>query len=246
VARGVHLAVSADVVLTVSEAEEPLHMQPEPMIDPRYRTAGHTPDEVEAWAGRERKRREAWAAGPSEDEKDDRVRSWRRRAFLGLEESRLGPTREDIEAWAERERKRRAAWLAGPSESEKHDWARRARGSSRAGGEPGLGPSPEEVEDWARREAGRRREWLAGPSEEEKREFAAGRARAWEDLFAFPLDDPLSDAARRFFREAELAGKGTLFALTRTPGALWSYFVRAGRAFEEEFYQPPRKRRVPF
>jgi hypothetical protein len=211
-------------------------MQPEPMIDPRSRTAGPTPEEIEAWAERERKRRQAWAEGPSEEEKQDRAHRWRRRAMFGLEESRLGPTREDIESWAERERKRRAAWIAGPTEDEKRDWARRARGRGE------LAPSPDEVLDWARREQQRRRDWLAGPSEPEKADWARRQGRAWEGV----LEDDLSQTARRFFREAELAGKGSVFALTSAPAALWSYFVRAGRAFEEEFYQPARRRRVRF
>ena len=215
-------------------------MHPEPMIDPRHQAAGPTPEETAAWAERERKRRQAWAEGPSEEEKQDRARRWRRRALFGLEESRLGPTREDIESWADRERKRRAAWLAGPTGDEKHEWARRARGNGP------LAPSPDEVEDWARREQQRRRDWLAGPSKDEKREWALRQGRAWPDAVRLPLEDDLSETARRFFREAELAGKGSLFALTSAPAALWSYFVRAGRAFEEEFYQPARRRRVRF
>jgi hypothetical protein len=235
-ARGVHLARAARRIDHPVRPQEPEHMEPEPMIDPRREPAGPTPEEAEAWADRERKRRQAWAEGPSEEEKQERARSWRRRAMFGLEESRLGPTREDIESWAERERKRRAAWLAGPGEGEKREWARRAR----RGGE--LPPSPEEVDGWARREQERRREWLAGPSEDEKREWALRQGRAWEDAF----DTEVSETARRFFREAELAGKGSLFALSGAPAALWSYFVRAGRAFEEEFYQPPRRRRVRY
>jgi hypothetical protein len=221
-------------------------MQPEPMIDPRDRPAGPTPEETEAWAAREHKRREAWAAGPSEEEKEERARRWRRRAAFGLEESRLGPTREDIESWAERERKRRAAWLAGPTEDEKREWARssRARGLGLTGSS--LPPSPEETEEWARREQQRRREWLDGPSEQEKLDWARRQSGTWEGLMGLPLEHGFSEVAQRFFREAELAGKGSLFALTSAPAALWSYFVRAGRAFEEEFYQPARRRRVRF
>src|SRR5688500_10886156 len=123
-ARRVHLAGPAPSCNSRRGRAERGTMHPEPMSDPRYRPAGPTPEEVEAWAARERKRREAWAAGPSEEEKEDRARRWRRRAVFGLEESRLGPTREDVESWAEREQKRRAAWLAGPTPDEKRDWAR--------------------------------------------------------------------------------------------------------------------------
>jgi hypothetical protein len=220
-------------------------MQPEPMSDPRYRPAEPTPEEVEAWAAREHKRREVWAVGPSEEEKEDRARRWRRRAVFGLEESRLGPTREDIESWAERERKRRAAWLAGPTADEKRDWARSARGRGLGLSDSGLPPSPEEIEAWARRERQRRSEWLAGPTDAEKQDWAR-RQGGWADLGDLSLEQGFSGMAQRFFREAELAGKGSLFALSGAPGALWSYFVRAGRAFEEEFYQPARRRRVRF
>jgi hypothetical protein len=156
--------------------------------------------------------------------------------MFGLEESRLGPTPEDIESWAERERKRRAAWVAGPGEDEKREWARRIRGRGE------LPPSPDEIGEWARREQQRRRDWLAGPSEDEKQEWALRQGREQGDV----REGDLSETARRLFREAELAGKGSLFALTTAPAALWSYFVRAGRAFEEEFYQPARRRRVRF
>ena len=219
-------------------------MAPEPMIDPQGPPGGPTPEETEAWAAREHQRRQAWGAGPSEAEKQDHARRWRRRAAFGLEESRLGPTREEIDAWAEREQKRRAAWLAGPSDDEKREWARRSRVRGPAGAD--LPPTADEVEAWARREAQRRREWLAGPGEDEKRAWARRQGGGWDDLLGLPLEQGFSEAARLFFREAELAGKGSLFALTTAPAALWSYFVRAGRAFERELYQPPRRRRVPF
>ena len=99
-------------------------MSSEPHVDPRGRPLAPTPDEIEVWAAREHKRRAAWLAGPSEEEKQEWARRYRWRGALGLEESRLGPTREDIELWAEREHKRRQAWLEGPNAMEKHDWAR--------------------------------------------------------------------------------------------------------------------------
>jgi hypothetical protein len=84
-------------------------------------------EEVEEWAERERRRREAWLSGPSELEKRD----WARQQYHHRMESEdysepVTPiTDEEVEEWAERERKRRQAWLSGPSELEKRDWARR-------------------------------------------------------------------------------------------------------------------------
>jgi hypothetical protein len=82
-------------------------------------------EEIEEWAERERKRRQAWLQDPTEEEK----RAWAharrheaRSAEPGLATS--GPTGEEIEEWAERERKRRQAWLQGPTEEEKRAWAR--------------------------------------------------------------------------------------------------------------------------
>jgi hypothetical protein len=159
----------------------------------------------------------------------------------------LEPAPEEISAWAEREHRRREAWLAGPGEEEKRDWARdfRSRASRGPFGEP-VFPSPEEADEWAARENKRRQEWLGGPTEEEKERWARRQARGtWPD---WPLDLPagLSDAAQRLLREAELAGKGSFYALSRAPMMLWSYFVRAGRAFEQEFYQQPPRGRVRY
>ncbi len=214
--------------------------------DPRFDSFEPGPEEIAAWAQRERRRRQAWLAGPGEEEKQEWARRYRRRASIGLEESRLGPTREDVERWAEREHGRRQAWLAGPTQEDKRHWARElgSRGPRDPFGEP-IPPSPEEVELWAERERRRREEWAAGPTEEEKQRWARGdRPGLWGDWGLDP--GGLSDAARRFLREVELAGKGSLYALSRAPMTLWSYLVRAGRAFEQDFYQQPPRGRVRY
>jgi hypothetical protein len=162
----------------------------------------------------------------------------------------LAPTEEEIAAWAEREHKRRAAWLAGPTEEEKREWVRSHGLRARMGlAESDLPPSPEEADAWVERERGRRREWLAGPTEEEKREWARRQAGGLgRSLAELPLMQAgfLPEVAEQLFREAELAGKGYLYALASAPGSLWSYLLRAGRSFEQEFYQPPGRRRVRY
>jgi hypothetical protein len=215
--------------------------------DPRFQTLEPGPEEIAAWAEREHRRREAWLAGPGEEEQQEWARRYRRRASFGLEESRLGPTKEDVDRWAEREHVRRQAWLAGPTEEEKRRWARdfASRASRGPLGEP-LPPSAEEVKEWAAREKQRRQGWAAGPTEEEKEGWARREAQGvWAD-WSFDFPGGLSDAAQRFLREVELAGKGSLYALSRAPMMLWSYFVRAGRAFEQEFYQQPPRGRVRY
>jgi hypothetical protein len=177
-------------------------MDSESPADPRDEPLGPTPEEIDAWSSREHKRREAWLEGPTEEEKQDWARRYRRRTLTGVSESSLPPTAEDVAAWAAREGQRRREWLAGPSEEERRRWARRQAG--------GL------LSEWS--------EWMRPPSGE-------------SEMF---------DAAHRLLREAELAGKGSLYALSRAPMALWSYFVRAGEKFEEELSTQPRRRRVPF
>jgi len=218
-------------------------MSPDSSVDPRGRHLCPTQEEIDAWAEREHTRRTAWLAGPSEDEKLAWSRRYRWRARLGLEESRLGPSPADVDRWAEAEHKRRAAWLTGPSETEK---------LARAQSQPSTTEAPAEQEDdaaWAANETQRRQAWLAGPSEQEKREWAESQSRGiFDDLMSLPamIDADFADTAQHFLRDAELVGKGTLFELSRTPLRLWSHFIRAGRAFEEEFYQQPRRRRVRY
>ncbi len=227
-------------------------MDSESPADPRDEPLEPAPEEIDAWAVREHKRREAWMDGPTDAEKQDWARRYRYRALVGLAESRLPPSPEEIELWASRERKRREKWLEGPTEDEKQDRARRHRRRTVAGvSEPSLPPTAEEIEAWAAREAELRREWLAGPSEEEKRRWArrqaGGLLTEWSDWMRPPSgESELFDAAHRLLREAELAGRGSLYALSRAPLALWSYFVRAGEELEEELPREPRRRRVPF
>jgi hypothetical protein len=224
-------------------------MDSDPLRDPRYEPLPPTADEIAAWADAERKRREAWLAGPSEEEKAEWSRRYRRRAALGLAESRLPPSAEDVAEWAEREHKRRQAWIAGPAEDEKREWTRSYRRRARTGNEEAdRPPTPEEIEAWAEQERLRRQEWLAGPTPEERQRWIRREGGGlWADVLGLPvLETELFDNAHRFLREAELAGKGSFFALARAPMAMWSYFVRAGRRFEEEIYQQPPRGRVRF
>jgi hypothetical protein len=223
-------------------------MYSDPLRDPRYEPLQPTPEEVDAWASREHKRREAWLAGPTENEQDDWARRYRRRAALGFTESRLGPSGDDVAQWTEREHKRRQAWLAGPGEEEKREWARHGRRAFPGFSESELPPTQEEIDAWADQERRRRQAWLAGPLEDEKRRWIRRETGGLsEDMASAPLmETDLFNAADRLLREADLAAKGSLVALSRAPLALWSYFVRSGRVFEEELYQPTSRRRVRF
>ncbi|HJQ31320.1 MAG TPA: hypothetical protein VJ866_04025 [Pyrinomonadaceae bacterium] len=110
--------------------------EPTTSADPRRRRVSYveeevtsyppTRDDVEEWAERERRRRQAWLEGPSEEERHE----WARREYehRGGEGARaLWPADEEVKEWAERERRRRQAWLEGPSEEERREWARRER-----------------------------------------------------------------------------------------------------------------------
>jgi hypothetical protein len=226
-------------------------MKTEPQLDPRQRTLEPTQEETDAWADREHKRRAAWLTGPSDEEKHHWAQRYRRRAVFGLEESRLGPTRDEIDGWAAREHNRRQAWLAGPTDTEKQEWARgNWQDREAASAEAPLAPTAAEIEAWSARERQRRQDWLAGPSEEEKREWARQQGRGlFDDLLDLPgmaMGPDTSAAAQRLLRELELVGKGTLYALSRLPKSLWTYFVSAGEEFEQEFYQKPRRTRIRF
>jgi hypothetical protein len=221
----------------------------DPLRDPRYEPLEPTPDEVEAWASRERMRRQAWLAGPTQNEQDDWARRYRQRAALGFAESRLPPSDDEIAEWAQREHKRRQAWLEGPTEQEKREWARGSRRRRLTGfPESDLPPSEEEISAWAGRERARRRAWLEGPTEDEKQRWIRSeRGGMRGDVpSGHEIDSELLDVADRVLREADLATKGSLVALARAPFAIWSYLVRSGRRFENDFYQPPPQRRVRF
>jgi len=220
-------------------------MTAEPHEDPRDHPLPPTQEEIEAWGAREQRRRASWLAGPSAEEKQEWARRYRWRALLGLEESRLGPAPEDIDLWAEREHRRRAAWLAGPTEAEKQRWAHER--ADRA--EAAAPPTAEEIEAWSRCETQRRQQWLDGPSEAEKQRWAQRQSRSlFDELMSLPalLDADLGETGQRFLRDAELAGKGAVYALARVSRTLWSSFARAGRAFEDELYEQPRRRRVRY
>ena len=53
-----------------------------------------------------------------------------------------------------------------------------------------------------------------------------------------------SEAAHHVLRDAELAGKGALYLLSRAPLGVWSYFVRAGREFEQNLGPSSPRRRA--
>jgi hypothetical protein len=224
-------------------------MYSDPFGDPRYQRLQPTPEEVDAWAAREHKRREAWLRGPTEEEQRQWASRYRRRATLGFAESSLGPSREDTAEWTERERRRRQAWLEGPTEDEKRAWVRQYRWQGLSDRpESDLPPTEDEVDRWAEAETRRRHEWLAGPTDEEKRRWARrATGESWEGIPSpAAIGGELAAFADELMRESDLATKGVLSALSRAPFALWSYFVRAGRAFEDDIYQPPGRRRVRF
>jgi len=116
-----------------------------------------------------------------------------------------------VEAWAERERRRRQAWLDGPSEEEKERWARRQRRRRRS------------HDDWDDRPVDRRRD----DDDDED-------------------DEDLRDRADRLRREAILAAEGALDYAMRWPFRAWSHLVRAGRDWEDEDFQPRRRRRISY
>src|SRR3989442_9255913 len=144
-----------------------------------------TDEEVSEWADRERRRRQAWAAGPTEEEKlawaqhERQLRTFDPEYFgdpLGT-----GPTDDEVQEWAERETKRRKSWLAGPTEEDKRAWAleERRRDRSRKGvfQDFAVGPTDEEAKGWAEREQRRRQSWLEGPTDEEKSAWARRQRR---------------------------------------------------------------------
>ena len=225
-------------------------MYSDPLRDPRETPLRPTPEEVEEWAAREHKRREAWLSGPSQEEQDDWARRYQRRAALGLAETRLGPSAEDVTHWAAREHKRRQSWLSGPTDQEKRDWARRhLRRAFASSPESDLPPTQTEVEEWADRERRRRQAWLAGPTEDEKQRWSQRQTGGfWDDdePNQMRMESELVDSARRLAREVDLATKGSFDTLLRAPLAIWSYLLRSGRSFEDDLYQPPRRRRVRF
>jgi hypothetical protein len=110
-------------------------------------------------------------------------------------------------------------------------------------------PSPEDIATWAAREKQRRDQWAAGPGDEEKQEWARRQSTGFaDDLMRIPvmLESELPETARQYVREAQLASEGFVYAIARAPIAVWSYLVRAGRRFEEEVYDKPRRRRVRY
>ena len=103
----------------------------------------------------------------------------------------------------------------------------------------------DQVELWAQQERQRRQAWVAGPTDEEKRLWARRETPRFGPAVS-SVEADVREMADRWIRDADLAAKGTLHALSRLPFALWSSLVRSGRAFEDDFYEPPPRRRVRF
>ena len=218
----------------------------DPLNVPGYDPDQPTAEEVDAWASREHKRRQAWAVGPTPGEQEDWGRLYRWRAAIGLEESRLGPSPEEVADWAERERRRRQAWLAGPTDNEKRERLRYLEHRRPADSSPEPAALPEDmVEQWAQQERQRRQAWLAGPTEEEKVRWARRETPRFSGTMS-SVEADVRDMAGRWIRDADLAAKGTIHTLSRLPFAVWSYLLRSGRTFEDDFYEPPPRRRVRF
>ena len=94
-------------------------------VNSTYRSPSADVD-VDQWAQRERKRREAWLHGPTDQEKRD----YAQRLFDKARAS--GPANDEaaeyeVECWAQLEHKRRQEWIAGPSDEEKFEYIRNYR-----------------------------------------------------------------------------------------------------------------------
>jgi hypothetical protein len=221
-------------------------MDEELTVDPRTRRLAPTQEERDAWALAEQARRQAWMRGPTEFEKHEWFRQERRKAALGLGDSYVAPTSAEIEAWSERERRRRVAWLEGPSEKERHDWMRRhARRAEYDVADSDDPTAVNAVEEWAQREHQRRHAWLAGPTEQEKTEWARRQTENLAGRLQHGFESE-RELVSSILREAEVAGRGSIRALTRASAALWSYIVRAGESPERDSSAPPRRSRVPY
>lgn len=111
--------------------------------------------------------------------------------------------------------------------------------------------SATDIEKWTEREKARRRAWLEGPTEDEKEEWAAAERRRRRYLRARDHDyddEDLSEGRRiadRWQREVGLALAGLAGRIIDSPYSLLGNLVREGRQFEEEYFPPRRRRRVP-
>ena len=207
--------------------------------------------EIDAWAEREHKRRQAWLNGPGVVERLD----WAERHCRDIDATGGIDIEAEAEAWKEREHKRRQAWLNGPSEQERLEWARQHRRRSMGG--PVVAPTDDEVAAWAEHEGRRRRAWAEGPTEQEKIEWAREHSRSagtsippWSAFRASTFGEiPFDEAEEllgRWARQAELASKGLVYSLIETPLYFWSQWLDAGRRWEEGSYRPYRRARVRF
>ncbi len=221
-------------------------------------------DDLERWVERERNRRQAWAAGPTEAEKRDWATGECRRSMRATpvgSATALAPTESEIEEWAEQERRRRQRWLEGPTLAEKQDWARRERERAMLEHGPGaVGPTDEEVEAWGQAEARRRKAWLEGPSEVEREDEAWARERAARDRRmeftyggrgrygpAYP-DGPFGsrddEFVQRLKRDAWLMRVGAWYSFVEAPFRVAAALRNAGLEWEDRYAQPVDRERV--
>jgi hypothetical protein len=113
-----------------------------------------------------------------------------------------------------------------------------------------LDPTDAEIDAWAEQERRRREAWLSGPTAEERAAYARRErerriAELLEEREATVEERERARIRRR--REAQLVAEGAMSLLWRWSRRSLAELVRAGREWEEEFVQPPRRRRrVPF
>jgi hypothetical protein len=111
-----------------------------------------------------------------------------------------------------------------------------------------LEPSEAELDDWVERERRRREAWLQGPTADERLAYARRlRERRLAELET-GSEAWLAERARtmgRMSRETQLAVEGALSLFLKFSRRSMAQLVEAGRAWEEEFGQGERRRRVP-
>ncbi len=189
-------------------------------------SAGYIPvvPDVEDWAPRVRKRRQAWLHGPTEEERVAwmMVEGQRRIRQTGMgpggyaappgygtagyPDPAYEPTADEVEQWAAAEHDRRQVWAAGPTREERAVYANRS-GTA----EPRFSAGPR----------------FAGGD-------FAGRGPNWS----------YGDAADRLRREMTLASEGAWARLMIGPYRLWADLIDEGKTYEAS-YGRPMNRRVP-
>ena len=171
-------------------------------------------DEIEAWATKEKARRQGYPEyikGPNEqDRKDWAVRELMRKEKEEKEQVIKGrplyPTQEDIKGYVEKEKRERNEWAQGPTAKEKEAWAReeQARGAKKdeAAKQRPYYPGNDEIEAWAKKERDRRKKYSNGPDVEEKEAWAL-REHARREAAAPSEEDYTKDEALQIYKDAE-------------------------------------------